>query len=173
MIQKTMIPVESLDISKYVLLHLTQTIKFDLAVDHPYGSIMKYALSLGEPEKLQKVVQMSWTFVNDSLRTTLCLRWEPEVIAIAVMHLAIKLSKFEIKTWANRKDSHNYWWDQFVDNLDTSDIEDICHQVLDLYGEPPTSAKDKADSPPPETKVRLPSSFSICKNFSDIYSRGD
>ena len=24
-------------------------------------------------------VQMSWTFVNDSLCTTLCLQWEPEV----------------------------------------------------------------------------------------------
>ena len=78
---------------------LLKTIKFDLQVDHPYKNIMNYALSLGEPEKLQKVVQMSWTFVNDSLRTTLCLRWEPEVIAIAVMHLAIKLSKFEVKNW--------------------------------------------------------------------------
>ena len=31
------------------------------------------------------MVQMSWTFVNDSLCTTLCLQWEPEIIAIAVM----------------------------------------------------------------------------------------
>ena len=79
-----------------------QTIKFDLSVDHPYSSLIKYAKCLqnkGDSAKLQKMVQMSWTFVNDSLRTTLCLRWEPEVIAIAVMHLAIKLSKFEVKNW--------------------------------------------------------------------------
>ena len=42
------------------------------------------------------MVQMSWTFVNDSLCTTLCLQWEPEIIAIAVMYLAAKLSKFEV-----------------------------------------------------------------------------
>merc|ERR1712202_49369 len=45
---------------------------------------------------------MSWTFVNDSLCTTLCLQWEPEVIAIALMYLAAKLSKFEVKDWKNR-----------------------------------------------------------------------
>ena len=59
-------------------------------------------LYLGDQQKLQKMVQMSWTFVNDSLCTTLSLQWESEIIAIAVMYLAVKLSKFEIRDWANR-----------------------------------------------------------------------
>ena len=63
---------------------LLQTIKFDLQVDHPYTSILLFAKSLkGDRNKLQKMVQMSWTFVNDSLCTTVCLQWEPEIIAIA------------------------------------------------------------------------------------------
>ena len=67
---------------------LLQTIKFDLQVDHPYSPLLKYAKSLkGDNPKLQKMVQMSWTFVNDSLCTTLCLQWEPEVVAIALMYL--------------------------------------------------------------------------------------
>ena len=57
----------------------------------------QFAKSLkGDSAKLHKMVQMSWTFVNDSLCTTLCLQWEPEIIAIAVMYLAAKLSKFEV-----------------------------------------------------------------------------
>ena len=36
----------------------------------------------------------------------------------------------------------------YVDNLDTADLEEICHQVLDLYIQQPTPAKDAADSPP-------------------------
>ena len=76
-------------------------------VDHPYSALLKYAKCLkGDKPKLQKMVgfiiythfttlqnnesllqvdsiefqvQMSWTFVNDSLCTTLCLQWEPEV----------------------------------------------------------------------------------------------
>ena len=69
-------------------------------MDHPYSSLVKYARCLlGDEQKLQKMVQMSWTFVNDSLRTTLCLQWEPEVVAIALMYLAAKLNKFEVKDW--------------------------------------------------------------------------
>ena len=36
----------------------------------------------------------------------------------------------------------------YVDNLETADLEEICHQVLDLYIQQPTPAKDAADSPP-------------------------
>ena len=67
---------------------LLQTIKFDLQVDHPYSPLLKYAKCLkGDNPKLHEMVQMSWTFVNDSLCTTLCLQWEPEVVAIALMYL--------------------------------------------------------------------------------------
>ena len=70
---------------------LLQTIKFDLQVDHPYTSILLFAKSLkGDRNKLQKMVQMSWTFVNDSLCTTVCLQWEPEIIAIAGMYFKQK-----------------------------------------------------------------------------------
>ena len=43
-----------------------QTIRFDLQVDHPYEHLLKYAKSLkGDKEKLNKMVQMAWTFIND------------------------------------------------------------------------------------------------------------
>ena len=134
---------------------LLQTIKFDLQVDHPYSSILKYAKCLkGDKPKLQKMVQMSWTFVNDSLCTTLCLQWEPEVIAIALMYLASKLSKFEVRDWKNRTPEHKYWWDQHVRDLETDVLEDICHQVLDLYSQPTTETKLAPQSPPPSLGAR-------------------
>ena len=88
---------------------------------------------------------MSWTFVNDSLCTTLCLQWEPEVVAIALMYLAAKLSKFEVfklfvefvhiislevKDWKNRTTEQVNWWDQYVKDLEIDVLEDICHQVI-------------------------------------------
>ena len=86
-------PREELMVLERVLL---QTIKFDLQVEHPYNSILSYAKSFkGDQQKLNKMVQMSWTFVNDSLCTTLCLQFEPEIIAIAVMYLAIKLVRLK------------------------------------------------------------------------------
>ena len=45
---------------------ILQTIKFDFIVDHPYPYLLKYAKSLkGDKKKLQNLVQMAWTFVND------------------------------------------------------------------------------------------------------------
>lgn len=53
-----------------------------------------------------------------SLCTTLCLQWEPEIIAIALMYLACRLSKFEVVDWLNRKGTKNErWWDQFVEDI--------------------------------------------------------
>ncbi|XP_026319323.1 cyclin-K [Hyposmocoma kahamanoa] len=126
---------------------LLQTIKFDLQVEHPYGYLLKYAKCLkGDKGKLQKMVQMAWTFVNDSLCTTLCLQWEPEVIAVALMFLAGKLSKFEVMDWNGRTPRHTAWWDMFVEDITMDLLEDICHQVLDLYS--PQTQPSGGESPP-------------------------
>jgi hypothetical protein len=105
---------------------LLQTIKFDLQVDHPYGYLVKYAKSLkGNQEQIRSLVQMAWAFINDSYCTTLCLQWEPEIIAIALMYLTSKLSKLEITDWIDKKDSKQNWWDQFVEGLDLDILEGI------------------------------------------------
>ncbi|KAF2357191.1 Cyclin N-terminal [Trinorchestia longiramus] len=120
---------------------ILQTIKFDFIVEHPYTYLLKYAKCLeGDKKKLQNMVQMAWTFVNDSLCTTLCLQWEAEIIAIALMYLAGKLSKFEVTDWVGRTPRHTRWWDMFTHGITTDLLEDICHQVLDLY------APNKADA---------------------------
>uniref|UniRef100_A0A8C4QQ46 Cyclin K n=1 Tax=Eptatretus burgeri TaxID=7764 RepID=A0A8C4QQ46_EPTBU len=90
----------------------------------------------GDKNKLQRLVQMAWTFVNDSLCTTLCLQWEPEIIGVAVMYLAGRLCKFEIQEWTLRP-NHRRWWEQFVQDVPVELLEDICHQVLDLYSQAP------------------------------------
>ncbi|XP_058802144.1 cyclin-K isoform X2 [Phymastichus coffea] len=126
---------------------LLQTIKFDLQVEHPYGYLLKYAKCLkGDKGKLQKMVQMAWTFVNDSLCTTLSLQWEPEIIAVALMYLAGKLSKFEVVDWQGRTQKHYRWWDMFVEDITMDLLEDICHQVLDLYSS--TNSTSTPESPP-------------------------
>ncbi|XP_044738594.1 cyclin-K [Chrysoperla carnea] len=134
---------------------LLQTIKFDLQVEHPYSYLLRYAKCLkGDKQKLQKMVQMAWTFVNDSLCTTLALQWEPEVIAVALMYLAGKLSKFEVVDWVGRTSRHLRWWDMFVEDITMDLLEDICHQVLDLYST--TSTNPAPDSPPLPPRAPTP-----------------
>lgn len=139
---------------------LLQTIKFDLQVEHPYTFLLKYAKCFkGDQQKLQKMVQMAWNFVNDSLSTVVCLQWEPEIIAVALIHLASKLSKFTVQDWEGRQPQHQRWWDMFVSDVTMEILEDICHQVLDLYqstqkealqpNSPPQKPPSRADSPTP------------------------
>ena len=63
-----------------------QTIRFDLQVDHPYGYLLKFAkhmkgnrdlpvlhfkktfpvlVCVGEKQRIERVLQMAWTFIND------------------------------------------------------------------------------------------------------------
>ena len=139
---------------------LLQTIKFDLQVEHPYSFLLRYAKCFkGDQQKLQKMVQMAWNFVNDSLSTVVCLQWEPEIIAVALIHLASKLSKFTVVDWIGRQPQHTRWWDMFVSDVTMDILEDICHQVLDLYqtnskdntesNSPPQKPPSRADSPTP------------------------
>ncbi|XP_023309991.1 cyclin-K-like [Anoplophora glabripennis] len=133
---------------------LLQTIKFDLQVEHPYQYLLKYAKCLkGDNVKLQKMVQMAWTFVNDSICTTLALQWEPEIIAVALMYLAGKLSRFEVVDWIGRTSKHIRWWDLFVEDVTMELLEDVCHQVLDLYSQMDTN--NAPDSPPLQPQMSV------------------
>ncbi|XP_031436976.1 cyclin-K isoform X2 [Clupea harengus] len=135
---------------------LLQTIKFDLQVEHPYQFLLRYAKQLkGDKNKVQKLVQMAWTFVNDSLCTMLSLQWEPEIIAVAVMYLAGRLCKFDIQEWTSKQSSRR-WWEQFVQDVPVELLEDICHQILDLYsqGKQPIP---QAPTGPEKEKVPMPS----------------
>ncbi|KAI8036593.1 hypothetical protein M5D96_010621 [Drosophila gunungcola] len=133
---------------------------FPRYVEHPYTFLLKYAKCFkGDQQKLQKMVQMAWNFVNDSLSTVVCLQWEPEIIAVALIHLASKLSKFTVQDWEGRQPQHQRWWDMFVSDVTMEILEDICHQVLDLYqstqkealqpSSPPQKPPSLADSPNP------------------------
>jgi len=62
------------------------------------------------------------------------------------MYLAGKLSKFDVVDWNGRTSDHLRWWDMFVENITIELLEDICHQVLDLYSQ--IQKPSPTESPP-------------------------
>ncbi|CAO2639293.1 Ccnk [Lemmus lemmus] len=127
---------------------LLQTLQFDLEVKHPYQYLLRYAKHLkGNKGKIKKLVQMAWTFVNDSLCTTLLLQWEPEIIAVAVMYLAVHLNKFKIQERTSTP-MFKRWWEQCVPDVSVDILEDIGHQILDLYTQRPYHARPQLQQPP-------------------------
>lgn len=128
---------------------LLQTIKFDLQVEHPYPSLLKFGKALkGDRAKINKLVQMAWTFSNDSLSTTLCLRHKPEVIAVAMIALAAKFNNHDLQ--ASAAVPGKTWFHSFIKGVAESVIEGICDEMLELYGggkkKEKTEASDEGSS---------------------------
>ncbi|KPM08758.1 cyclin-K-like protein [Sarcoptes scabiei] len=147
-----------------------QTIRFDLQVEHPYKYLIIYAKCFkGNRDHIQEVLQVAWTFTNDSLCTTICLQWEPEIVAIAMIFLASKIRFYEITDWEGRLPHQKHWWDIYAKNLSVEILEDVCHQVLDLYSKPSEESQNR--SPLPLTspqQQQTPSSSSIMTNSPPI-----
>ncbi|KAI9630923.1 hypothetical protein KEM48_013445 [Puccinia striiformis f. sp. tritici PST-130] len=86
---------------------LLRTLCFDLAIDHPYVTLIhsvKYiheshsraraprsslAVEMADRAKAKSITQAAWGFVNDSLMTPLCLVAKPELIAASAFLLAV------------------------------------------------------------------------------------
>lgn len=96
---------------------LVEGLRFDLLIELPYFYLMKFIRLLqGDPETIAHLMKMSWTFVNDSLCTTLSLEWEPDLIAISVLYLSCQLTKFEVTSWVDKPDDYTGKWYTFFVN---------------------------------------------------------
>ena len=112
---------------------------------------------LGDKGKIQKLVQMAWTFVNDryqirthwkisvlffasmithlsivtqcSLSTSLSLRKRPEILAIAHLNLAGKLANFDLKA-STDSPSSKPWWYSFNKECQEQVVEGIYLTVI-------------------------------------------
>ncbi|XP_046849420.1 cyclin-K-like [Xenia sp. Carnegie-2017] len=147
-------PREEVMMSERVLL---QTIKFDLQVEHPYGTLLKIGKLLkGDKGKIQKLVQMAWTFVNDSLSTSLSLRKRPEILAIAHFNLAGRLGNFDLKT-STDSPSNKPWWFTFNKDCNESAVEDVCNEMLELYGSSKKEKPQRKVEPSPSSSHSSPS----------------
>ncbi|KAM8927049.1 cyclin-L2 [Pelodytes ibericus] len=96
---------------------------FCVHVKHPHKIIVMY-LQVLECEKNKHLVQTSWNYMNDSLRTDVFVRFNPETIACACIYLAARTLEIPLP---NRPD----WFLLF--GASEEDIKEICLQILRLY----------------------------------------
>eukprot|EP00698_Gefionella_okellyi_P008296 TRINITY_DN2053_c0_g1_i1.p1 TRINITY_DN2053_c0_g1~~TRINITY_DN2053_c0_g1_i1.p1 ORF type:complete len:642 (-),score=101.29 TRINITY_DN2053_c0_g1_i1:699-2342(-) len=133
---------------KEAILHLErlllQTIGFDFVVEHPYKFLLQLVKVFSGPPARQddqakdvqrSLVQVAWNFVNDSLRTDLCLRFQPILVAAAALTLGVRYLAIDTTStppvlnlppaWEstlpnfNRQD-HDYMIETMIQMVDTS-----------------------------------------------------
>lgn len=96
---------------------------FCVHVKHPHKLIVVY-LQLLTYEKNTKLMQMSWNYMNDALRTDVFMRFPPETIACACIYLTARKIGLPLP-------SNPHWFQLF--NVNEEDIREIATRILQLY----------------------------------------
>ncbi|XP_039336130.1 cyclin-L1 isoform X1 [Saimiri boliviensis] len=96
---------------------------FCVHVKHPHKIIVMY-LQVLECERNQTLVQTAWNYMNDSLRTNVFVRFQPETIACACIYLAARALQIPLPT-------RPHWFLLF--GTTEEEIQDICIETLRLY----------------------------------------
>ncbi|XP_042513668.1 cyclin-L1-1-like [Macadamia integrifolia] len=129
------LPIEHLDVfsKKYSELkmdlnrterHLLKEMGFICHVEHPHKFISNYLATLETPAELR---QEAWNLANDSLRTTLCVRFKSEVVACGVVYAAAR--RFQVPLPEDPP-----WWKAF--DAEKSGIDEVCRVLAHLYSLP-------------------------------------
>lgn len=90
-------------------------------VAHPH-MLIKFCLWILEAPP--KLIQEAWNLANDSLRTTLCVRFRSEVVACGLIFAAARRVHVSLP-------ENPPWWKIF--NADISGINQVCRVLAHLY----------------------------------------
>ncbi|KAE9607331.1 putative cyclin [Lupinus albus] len=100
------------------------TLAFDLNVQHPYKPLVEAIKKFNVAKNA--LAQVAWNFVNDGLRTSLCLQFKPHHIAAGAIFLAAKFLKVKLPS-----DGDKVWWQEF--DVTPRQLEEVSNQMLELY----------------------------------------
>ncbi|XP_022970824.1 cyclin-T1-3-like isoform X4 [Cucurbita maxima] len=112
------------------------TLGFDLNVHHPYKPLVEAIKKFKVAQNA--LAQVAWNFVNDGLRTSLCLQFKPHHIAAGAVFLAAKFLKVKLPS-----DGEKVWWQEF--DVTPRQLEEVSNQMLELYEQnrlPPSGEAD-------------------------------
>jgi len=105
-------------------------IGFDLTVEHPHGPVLKNVKLISSHHSEQEnrdLAQIAWNIVNDSLKSTLCLQFRPNLIASAALYLASRFLDIPLVP----ENSGINWCNLF--NVNFKDMEIIAGLLVNLY----------------------------------------
>ncbi|XP_047316986.1 cyclin-T1-3-like isoform X2 [Impatiens glandulifera] len=125
------------------------TLAFDFNVNHPYKPLVEAIKKFKVAQNA--LAQVAWNFVNDGLRTSLCLQLKPHHIAAGAIFLAAKFLKVKLPS-----DGDKVWWQEF--DVTPRQLEEVSNQMLELYEQNtmlPTQASEAEDhraKPPSSTE---------------------
>ncbi|OEH74935.1 putative cyclin [Cyclospora cayetanensis] len=140
---------------RYILRELGFMVSQTLV--HPHRYILQYihALCKGDYVPTNRLSQIAWGYLNDSMQTTLCCEVQPAVVAVG----SIFLAACDLNIPLARETG---WYELF--DVTWEDVVKVCTRILSLYKREPPKYKKLAETRP--VVVARPEK-SITKNEKD------
>ncbi|ORX76738.1 cyclin-like protein [Anaeromyces robustus] len=110
----------------YHELEVLETICCDVNVDHPYSHLLNMMEKFNDSDH-SNIVKLAWCFINDSFKTTMCLRYPAQIIAASALYMACK---YEGEVLIN-KDVQVAWWNEF--NINEHELLTATKEMADVY----------------------------------------
>ncbi|KAL4429015.1 hypothetical protein ABPG77_006054 [Micractinium sp. CCAP 211/92] len=109
--------------------HILRAFGFVVHVEHPHRFILNYCQMLMKPgDELQHALQQeAWNMANDSLRTTLCVRFRAEAVACGILFTAARKLQIPLP-------EDPAWWLLF--EVKEEELVEVCRTLCHLYAQP-------------------------------------
>ncbi|XP_060534373.1 cyclin-L1 [Cylas formicarius] len=120
---------------------------FCVHIKHPHKIIVMYLRVLGFQDN-QKLMQYSWNYMNDALRTDVFVRYQPETVACACIYLTARKLRLPLPR-------NPQWF--LIFGVSEREIRDISVRILKLYNRPKPNIEDL------EKQVD-----ELCKKYQDL-----
>lgn len=138
----------------YHELEILETICCDITVDHPYTHLLNFMEKFNNDTDHSNLVKLAWCFINDSFKTTMCLKYSAQIIAASALYMACKYNGTDLMS----KDSQTPWWK--VLNINEQELLTATSELADVYlriikkNTPMNPAITKPNSSIPKTMKR-------------------
>mmetsp|Transcript_45141 Transcript_45141/g.118437 ORF Transcript_45141/g.118437 Transcript_45141/m.118437 type:complete len:270 (+) Transcript_45141:40-849(+) len=106
---------------------LLKELGFILYTEHPHKLILNYVTLLtSDTATRKKLSQYAWSFINDSQRTDVSVRFAPETICCAALWLGARVHQIKLPSHTTPP-----WWELFEARKE--DIDTVVAEVAALY----------------------------------------
>eukprot|EP00617_Octactis_speculum_P000990 CAMPEP_0185791496 /NCGR_PEP_ID=MMETSP1174-20130828/158407_1 /TAXON_ID=35687 /ORGANISM="Dictyocha speculum, Strain CCMP1381" /LENGTH=378 /DNA_ID=CAMNT_0028486453 /DNA_START=230 /DNA_END=1367 /DNA_ORIENTATION=+ len=146
---------------------ILHTIAFDLCVKHPYKDLIDtvkklHQAGLIEEKQKREFAQSALNFLNDSMRTSICLQFEPKKIASATIYLATVYMNM------NKPEENPDWMKKL--EINHQELASICEQIMEL-GDVYMNMNKPEENPDWMKKLEINHQelASICEQIMEVY----
>ncbi|KAG2455234.1 cyclin-Q isoform X1 [Polypterus senegalus] len=116
-------------------LLVLRVLNFQVSFQHPHKFLLHYLISLKNLMNRHAwartpITVTAWALLRDSYHGTLCLRYPPQHIAVAVLYLALQTYGVDV---LGGTESGKQWWQVFSEDITKPTIDNIISELTQLY----------------------------------------